>query len=538
METLSLFNDDSYVSSDLEIINHFLSSLNNFLSQFIVDKNLPVGSLYIRTNVSKLNGKITSWSVCLHEPYYPAPYGDERIDNYEEVILTFSLYPLKSVCYFELNVKAYYFDKVELLGSPRVSVHKNSDMTFVKYLISDESCLSYIKSLVSYALVHYHSYEDPFGCCSRYLQCSSLKKCIHPNQLFATACMYRKNLIKGNIFFHVDSSLSPAVLAKSILDSCSHVDFLPHDYTVFDVETTGGSYLNNDIIEITCIKYRNHNEVARFHSLVKPNKSIPPYVVYLTHIDDLLVANAPSFSSIADSLFKFLVGEILIGHNVFSDIQFLVYSLIVNLDISLYPDFSKTLVFKYFDTYKTSLRVFPGLVNYKLPTLANIFKLSLPSHRSTDDCLTTYSLYRHIFSTVSQSGKPFKSYLSDVNLPKLSSSVSSKFVNAFPTFSLKSSELDVSNPFYHKNIVITGDLPSYSKPDWYKLLSQLGAYVPKSNVNVSKKTDILIVGDLSHYSNTSAKLKQAESLNSQGFDISILSQSQFFALLSPYVDNI
>ena len=364
METLSLFNDDSYVSSDLEIINHFLSSLNNFLSQFIVDKNLPVGSLYIRTNVSKLNGKITSWSVCLHEPYYPAPYGDERIDNYEEVILTFSLYPLKSVCYFELNVKAYYFDKVELLGSPRVSVHKNSDMTFVKYLISDESCLSYIKSLVSYALVHYHSYEDPFGCCSRYLQCSSLKKCIHPNQLFATACMYRKNLIKGNIFFHVDSSLSPAVLAKSILDSCSHVDFLPHDYTVFDVETTGGSYLNNDIIEITCIKYRNHNEVARFHSLVKPNKSIPPYVVYLTHIDDLLVANAPSFSSIADSLFKFLVGEILIGHNVFSDIQFLVYSLIVNLDISLYPDFSKTLVFKYFDTYKTSLRVFPGLVYF------------------------------------------------------------------------------------------------------------------------------------------------------------------------------
>ena len=167
-----------------------------------------------------------------------------------------------------------------------------------------------------------------------------------------------------------------------------------------------------------------------------------------------------------------------------------------------------------------------------------IFKLSLPSHRSTDDCLTTYSLYRHIFSTVSQSGKPFKSYLSDVNLPKLSSSVSSKFVNAFPTFSLKSSELDVSNPFYHKNIVITGDLPSYSKPDWYKLLSQLGAYVPKSNANVSKRTDILIVGDLSHYNNTSAKLKQAESLNSQGFDISILSQSQFFALLSPYVDDI
>lgn len=42
---------------------------------------------------------------------------------------------------------------------------------------------------------------DPFGCCSRYIQCSDAKKCIHPDPVFASACMYRKNLESGKIFY-------------------------------------------------------------------------------------------------------------------------------------------------------------------------------------------------------------------------------------------------------------------------------------------------------------------------------------------------
>lgn len=40
-----------------------------------------------------------------------------------------------------------------------------------------------------------------FGCCSRYEKCSREKHCIHPDLLYATACMYRKNLEKGKIFY-------------------------------------------------------------------------------------------------------------------------------------------------------------------------------------------------------------------------------------------------------------------------------------------------------------------------------------------------
>lgn len=43
--------------------------------------------------------------------------------------------------------------------------------------------------------------SDSFGCCSRYEACSDAKKCIHPNPIFSAACMYKKNLEQGKIFY-------------------------------------------------------------------------------------------------------------------------------------------------------------------------------------------------------------------------------------------------------------------------------------------------------------------------------------------------
>lgn len=40
-----------------------------------------------------------------------------------------------------------------------------------------------------------------FGCCSLYKECSKEKHCLHSDLLYATACMYRKNLEAGKIFY-------------------------------------------------------------------------------------------------------------------------------------------------------------------------------------------------------------------------------------------------------------------------------------------------------------------------------------------------
>lgn len=42
---------------------------------------------------------------------------------------------------------------------------------------------------------------ESFGCCSRYLECSDKKKCIHPDLKFAKGCNYKVNLEKGKIFY-------------------------------------------------------------------------------------------------------------------------------------------------------------------------------------------------------------------------------------------------------------------------------------------------------------------------------------------------
>lgn len=40
-----------------------------------------------------------------------------------------------------------------------------------------------------------------FGCCSRYIECSDAKACVHPNPEFAIRCWYRTNLDDGKIFY-------------------------------------------------------------------------------------------------------------------------------------------------------------------------------------------------------------------------------------------------------------------------------------------------------------------------------------------------
>lgn len=40
-----------------------------------------------------------------------------------------------------------------------------------------------------------------FDCCSRYLECSNVKNCVHPDKSIALGCGYRKQLKSGKIFY-------------------------------------------------------------------------------------------------------------------------------------------------------------------------------------------------------------------------------------------------------------------------------------------------------------------------------------------------
>lgn len=40
-----------------------------------------------------------------------------------------------------------------------------------------------------------------FGCCSLYKECSQAGRCLHSDIIYANACMYRKNLEMGKVFY-------------------------------------------------------------------------------------------------------------------------------------------------------------------------------------------------------------------------------------------------------------------------------------------------------------------------------------------------
>lgn len=58
----------------------------------------------------------------------------------------------------------------------------------------------YLKDVLSWEINHFYP-SHGFGCCSKYVDCSDMRKCVHHNNLYAKGCAYRKNLEAGRIFY-------------------------------------------------------------------------------------------------------------------------------------------------------------------------------------------------------------------------------------------------------------------------------------------------------------------------------------------------
>lgn len=171
---------------------------------------------------------------------------------------------------------------------------------------------------------------------------------------------------------------------------------IPRNYTVIDLETTGCNPRFDNIIEISCIKYKNGAEFARFHSLIKPNTNskvyVSPFITRLTGINNKMLASAPIFSEIADELYAFLQEEILVGHNVNFDINFLYDAFWRNNNTVLHNNFV--------DTLRLARLYLPHLSHHRLTDLDAYFHIGNSHHRAIDDCLTTNALLHHLHKLI------------------------------------------------------------------------------------------------------------------------------------------
>ena len=118
-------------------------------------------------------------------------------------------------------------------------------------------------------------------------------------------------------------------LKKQPRNKGKNLILIPETYCVIDIETTGLSPDFDSIIEVSAVKYINGQETDHFTSLIKPEDTyddgsyIDEFIEELTGITNEMLSTAPNPVIVLRQLKDFLDDNILIGHNVNFDINFL-----------------------------------------------------------------------------------------------------------------------------------------------------------------------------------------------------------------------
>lgn len=154
------------------------------------------------------------------------------------------------------------------------------------------------------------------------------------------------------------------------------------DFVAVDVETTGLQPRRQRIIEVAMIRFADGREIGRYHSLVNPERQLPKYIVKLTGIDDLALADAPLFGSIAGDVEAFIGDLPLLGHNVSFDINF--------LSSELERAGRSRLINPRIDVMGLAVRLVPGLRRPSLDNVAKQLGIARPTaHRAMADVEAT-----------------------------------------------------------------------------------------------------------------------------------------------------
>lgn len=161
-------------------------------------------------------------------------------------------------------------------------------------------------------------------------------------------------------------------------------------YAILDIETTGGKYNEEGITEIAIYRFDGHKIVDQFCSLVNPERSIQPFVVNLTGINNNMLRNAPKFYEVAKRIIEITNGCTLVAHNAKFDNRILT----TEFDRLGYEFDLNTLC-----TVELAKNLIPDLPSYSLGKLVRTLGIPLSDrHRAQGDAKATVSLFKLLLS--------------------------------------------------------------------------------------------------------------------------------------------
>ena len=315
----------------------------------------------------------------------------------------------------------------------------------------------------------------------------------------------------------------------------------PSSYIVLDIETTGLDSRFDEIIEISAIKIENNIIVDEYSRLVKPKSRIildddyeesdyiiedgnkvqyiDDFISSLTGITNKMLDNEQEIDYVLPSFKEFISDNVLIGHNVNFDINFL-YDNFIEIQGS-------PLTNNFVDTLRIARKLLPELKHHRLDDLIAYFNIDKrDEHRALNDCKLTNNIFNNMKNVIIEKYGELELFEKDFKKKHTTSSVKAKDVK--PTVD----EIDTYNPLYNKVCVFTGTLEKLTRKEAMQLVVNLGGICGD---NVTSKTNFLILGNNDYCQSIkdgkSNKQKKAESLKLKGEDVEIISENVFYDMI-------
>lgn len=166
-------------------------------------------------------------------------------------------------------------------------------------------------------------------------------------------------------------------------------------YAVVDLETTGNQLDYDDIIQIGITFVRQNKIIGTYHSMIRTDLDIPPFIQALTSIEETMLEKAPYFKEIAHDIYQQLQDCVFVAHNVAFDLNF-IKKAFKNCNIKYRPK-------RVLDTLELFKIAFPTNKSYQLSELAEAHDIPLNNaHRADEDATTTAQLMIKAFEKFEQ----------------------------------------------------------------------------------------------------------------------------------------
>ncbi|MBF9233640.1 exonuclease domain-containing protein [Microvirga alba] len=275
------------------------------------------------------------------------------------------------------------------------------------------------------------------------------------------------------------------------------------NYLVLDLETANPD--SASICQVGIVLVENGEIAGTLSRLIDPQDHFDYWNIKVHGIEPAHVAGCPTFSEVLGELSPLLDKRIIVTHGSFDRLAIARACQKHDLpDVEAY----------WLDNQTVVRRTWPQFAKrgYSLGNLAQHFGIEFRHHDALEDAMATAHIFRR---ALTESGKSASDWVSSV---AARSHLRTAIVH----------QGTGGGPFSGKTVVFTGRL-KVTRQEATRLAAERGFTV---GATISPETTILCVGAERTASGRSSKVREAERLISGGHPLSIVSEAEFWQLIS------